>query len=126
MGDNCVQQRLHPFARGARNGEYAIGARFHQFLGIMLGKLGIGLVNLVKHDEARLVLQPLAISVKLFLNDFHGLNRVLAGNVDQMHQHATTLDMAQKAVANARTIGSPGNQAGDVGGAPHPTAGAAW
>src|SRR3546814_8707702 len=40
---------------------------------------------------------------------------VFAARVDQMQQHATTLDMAQEAVADAGAFGRALDQAGDVG-----------
>src|SRR3546814_1493517 len=44
-----------------------------------------------------------------------GVDRVFGACVHQMQQHAAPLDMAKEAVPDADAVGSPFDQAGDVG-----------
>ena len=91
-------------------------------------------VGPAQRDHLGLVGEAGAIGVELAADDAPGLDRILAGGIDQVEQHSRALDMAEEAVADAGAFGGALDQAGDVGerrtrgpcGGPRRAAGGAW
>ena len=57
----------------------------------------------------------MAIGAELLFHHLQIRQHVVCAGIEQMHQQAGALDMAQEVVAQACTPGRTGNQSGDVG-----------
>ena len=72
-------------------------------------------IALVKRNNLRLFFQSRAIGFQLFAHGVPGLDRIIAGRVDQMDQYPTAFDMAQKAITDACPFSGPCDQSRYIG-----------
>ena len=89
----------------------ALASAFTAFFRLLLGKR----VGLAERNDLRLLSKAAAIGLQLGAHGPVGAGRVLAGDVDQMQQHAAALDMAEEARAEAGALMGALDEAGNVG-----------
>ena len=82
---------------------------------LLLQRLGIDRVDLGQRDDLGLFGKAGAIGFELVAHGLVGLAGMLAAGVDEMQQHAATLDMAEKAVAEAGAFMRAFDEAGNIG-----------
>ena len=114
--DHRIEQWLRGLRRSAREiGKTLRAACLLERLDDLGARLVVEQVGLGQRDDLRLVVEAGAVAVELAADDAPGLDRVVAGAVDQVEQQPRALDMAEEAVADPGAFGRALDQAGDVG-----------
>src|SRR6202044_987045 len=124
--DAVATRRFDHFQQGAQHFGDAIAAdggdhkrrllrRALQSRDLLFDLVGAHGIGLAQRQDLRLVRQALAVGTKLRAHGLVGFAGIFAGAVDEMQKHATTLDMAEEAVAEADAFMGAFDQARNIG-----------
>ena len=92
-----------------------LGPGSAQLVGNISHQLIVQQICLVERQNLRFLGQAAAIFFQFLADRFPGFYRIITGRVDEMQQYLAALDMAKKAVANARSVRRAFDQSGNVG-----------